>query len=48
MPLVGDSFEIISFGSRIADFDTINLPTLGDGLAWETEYDADSLTLVVV
>jgi hypothetical protein len=44
----GDSFDILTFGSRVGDFTDINLPTLENGLAFDTQFDGDRLTLSVV
>jgi T5SS/PEP-CTERM-associated repeat protein len=35
-PLVGDSFDILDFGSITGNFATLNLPALGAGLDWDT------------
>ena len=48
IPTIGDSFEIITYGSRLNDFTTPNLPTLSNGLSWKRQFDADSLTLTVM
>ena len=44
-PSWGDRFEIVTFGSRGGDFDTVNGEELGDGLYFDLVYDAQSLTL---
>ncbi|MEO0586612.1 MAG: PEP-CTERM sorting domain-containing protein, partial [Planctomycetota bacterium] len=36
-PTLGDTFDLLDFGSIVGGFDAINLPTLGDpGLTWDT------------
>ena len=35
-PQSEDSFDIITFGSRLGDFNTANLPTLADDLSWQS------------
>jgi T5SS/PEP-CTERM-associated repeat protein len=35
-PVIGDSFDILDWGSITGSFDTINLPALGVGLGWDT------------
>ena len=39
MPLLGDQFQIFSFGGEVdgPGFDAIDLPLLGPGLTWETD-----------
>ncbi len=34
-PQLGDVFDLLDFGSATGAFDTLNLPTLGAGLAWD-------------
>jgi hypothetical protein len=46
VPSWGESFEIVTFGSRDGDFDTVNGTDLGDGLYLDLIYDANSLTLM--
>ncbi len=35
-PLLGDAFDILDFSSRFGTFATLDLPLLGDNLAWDT------------
>lgn len=35
-PRAGNTFDIMDFGTLVGQFDTINLPTLGNGLSWDT------------
>lgn len=46
-PEIGDSFTVISSGSRIGTFDAINLPTLPADRLWQTTYDPDSSGLAI-
>jgi hypothetical protein len=47
-PVAGNSFRIVSAGSRSGTFATVNFPDLGPGLAFAANYDATGLTLAVV
>jgi hypothetical protein len=44
-PVVGQTFTIMIYGSHTGDFDTVNLPDLGDGLDWQITYGATSVLL---
>jgi RHS repeat-associated protein len=46
MPNVGDSFQVLLFGSRSGDFAAENGLNLGGGLQLDPEYSASGLTLV--
>ncbi len=46
-PSVGNSFQIMTYGSRTGEFSTVNLPPLDPGLRWRVDYNAANLTLVV-
>jgi hypothetical protein len=46
MPNVGDSFQVLIFGSRSGDFATENGLNIGGGLRLDPQYDASSLTFV--
>jgi hypothetical protein len=35
-PSIGDSFDILDFGSITGNFSAVNLPTLGGGLDWDS------------
>jgi T5SS/PEP-CTERM-associated repeat protein/probable HAF family extracellular repeat protein len=35
-PSAGDVFDILNWGSLSGTFETVNLPTLADGLSWDT------------
>ena len=48
VPVLGDSFEIMTFSSRTADFTTIDGLDIGNGLMFELIYGPNSLTLLVV
>jgi hypothetical protein len=45
-PVVGNNFQILTFGSRSGDFAVKNLPDLGDGLFFNPVYNSSSLTLM--
>ncbi|HAC63627.1 MAG TPA: hypothetical protein DCF68_08835, partial [Cyanothece sp. UBA12306] len=47
-PMLGDSFEILTFGAHLGDFTNVNLPSLSNGLEWDTQLDTNSFTLTVV
>jgi len=46
-PSAGDSFTILTFGSRAGTFGTKNLPSLDAGLTWNVDYTATSVVLNV-
>ena len=46
--LLGDSFDILDFGSVSGVFDTVNLPGLGGGLAWDSTNLLIDGTLAVI
>jgi hypothetical protein len=48
-PAAGDSFDILNWGSLNGTFNTVNLPALSDGLAWDLSalYTNGTLTVVV-
>jgi len=48
IPGLGDSFDILDFGSITGSFNAINLPTLGGGLDWDTSNLLIDGTLSVV
>lgn len=39
VPVAGDVFDLLVAGGRTGNFDTVNLPSLPVGLAWELELD---------
>ena len=43
-PEAGDSFVVVSYGSRTGAFDAINLPPLPDDRKWVTAYDPDGIS----
>jgi hypothetical protein len=45
-PAAGDTFQILSFGSKTGDFAAVNLPDVGSDQSLTTTYTATSLTLV--
>jgi hypothetical protein len=47
-PSLGDSFQILSAGSRTGFFASEDLPALGRGLVWDVNYNSDSIVLNVV
>ena len=47
-PAYGDTFDLLDWGSRAGEFDALNLPALGGGLAWDTSNFYSSGTLEVV
>jgi hypothetical protein len=47
-PTLGDSFQVLTFASRIGDFATMNGLNLGGGLELDPVYSSTSLTLVTV
>ena len=49
-PTLGDNFDILDFGSLIGTFDTVNLPALSGGLAWDASalYSSGSLAVTAV
>lgn len=48
MPVLGDTFPIITYTSRTGTFSEVYLPDLGPGLEFELSYDADMVELTVV
>lgn len=48
MPVLGDTFPIITYTSRTGTFSEVYLPDLGTGLEFELSYDADMVKLTVV
>lgn len=48
VPSNGDQFLILDTESISGTFTTINLPTLTDGLEWQTEYTATGFTISVI
>ena len=46
-PELGDSFSILTYASHTGTFDTLNLPSLDTGLAWEVAYGSTAVTLTV-
>jgi hypothetical protein len=47
-PVVGDSFTVLTMGSRSGTFGSTNLGSPGCGLGWQVGYAATSVTLTVV
>lgn len=48
-PSLGDEFVVLTFGTVNGDFQTVNLPPLPDGLAWEQpRFTAGNMVLSVV
>lgn len=51
-PALGDTFTIVEtiadFGPLVGQFDTYQLPTLGSDLAWQANYQTNSVELEVV
>jgi hypothetical protein len=47
-PALGQTFDVLTYGSRSGEFVTLDLPALGAGLAWQTTYEAASVRLEVV
>ena len=45
MPQLGDSFEIMTFGSRIGQFSEVTGLNIGSGLQFNVEYHPTSITL---
>ena len=48
MPSLGDSFEILQYGSLSGDFGTVIYPTLSDGFSWARTTSATAMTITVV
>jgi hypothetical protein len=48
VPVSGDDFEIMRFASRVGEFQDVNAPCLGGGLAWVPEYTDTSVILYVL
>lgn len=47
-PALGDSFNIMTFTSRIDEFVTVTMPDLAAGLGWIVAYSSTDVTLEVV
>lgn len=48
-PAAGDTFDLFDFGSVSGTFSTTNLPTLGEGLAWDfTQFDTQGILSVTM
>lgn len=47
-PAVGDAFDIVSSNGLAGTFSDLLLPALGNGLAWDVQYDAFNATLEVI
>jgi fibronectin-binding autotransporter adhesin len=47
-PVEGNSFTVLQGGTLTGTFDTLNLPGLAPGLAWQYVQTANSTTLVVI
>ena len=47
-PTVGQTFQILTFGSHTGTFAATTLPPLGPGLALQVNYNATNVTLQVV
>jgi len=47
MPGPGDSFTIMTYADHTGQFDALSLPALGEGLEWDVDQGASSLTLTV-
>ena len=45
VPLAGSRFELVTFGSRVGEFSSLELPDV-PGLEWAIEYGASSLSIV--
>jgi hypothetical protein len=48
IPAVGDSFEILTYGSVSGTFTELDLPSLPPGDQWSESYGSDGLSLTVV
>jgi hypothetical protein len=48
VPELGHTFEFLTAGTMSGEFDSIVLPTLASGLAWDIDYDSNSVSLTVV
>ena len=46
-PAEGNTFTILSAGSRAGTFDTVTAPALGGGLELQVQYGATAVTLIV-
>lgn len=46
LPAVGQSFAIMTFGSRVGEFATVNIQSLGN-LNFEVQYNSNNVTIVV-
>ena len=47
-PILGDTFEVLTFGSRIGEFTSVHGLDAGGGLIFELNYGPTELTLVVI
>jgi fibronectin-binding autotransporter adhesin len=47
-PGPGDSFDLLDWGTLAGTFDSVSLPALGAGMAWDTKTLYDSGTITVV
>ena len=47
-PMLGNSFDILDWGTHTGKFSTVDLPALSTGLAWSTLHFGDNGTLAVV
>ncbi|RKX31542.1 MAG: hypothetical protein DRP71_13300 [Verrucomicrobia bacterium] len=47
-PVLGDSFEIVTYASHTGSFDTANMPFLGGGINWQVNTTATGVTLVII
>lgn len=47
-PKAGDQFDLLTAGTLVGEFDTLNLPSLDPGLFWDVDYQPTSFSLEVV
>ncbi len=47
-PTLGDTYNILTFTSRVGTFDTLNLPTLPNGNIWAVHYNPIEITLEIL
>ena len=47
-PMLGETFEVLTFGSRIGDFRKVNRLEVGGGPIFELTYGPTERTLVVI
>ena len=45
-PQVGDTFEVLTFVSRVGEFDTVEAPDLGDDKVNRVQYNDTNVTLI--